>query len=153
MFVKGIGKVYVTNRTHCKAESLATAYPQVFSIDYQERYTVLDACDIVISCTNSPHYTITLDKLAKAVTTIKSRTFIDLAVPRDLDTAIKAYPGISFFCLDDLQPALDKNMQDRLQEAIKAGYIIDKYILDFERWYNFRRTAKADSSEGRRGNG
>lgn len=49
----------------------------------------MDWADVVISATSSPHYTVTKDELKENIKTKKSRLFIDLAVPNDIDYAIK----------------------------------------------------------------
>jgi len=52
------------------------------TIEYVARYEKLKDCDVVISATLSPHYTLEIDKIDR----IKyPRLFIDLAVPRDID--------------------------------------------------------------------
>ncbi|MCX7923582.1 MAG: glutamyl-tRNA reductase [Clostridia bacterium] len=136
---KGIAKIYVTNRSHGKVKDLSKIYPSVHFVDYNDRYSVVNECDIVISSTTSPHYTITRDMLEKSLTDIKQRVFIDLAVPRDIDIEIKELVGIKYFNIDHLTAAADENIDRRLLEATKAEQIIDDFVLEFEKWYGFRK--------------
>jgi len=138
MVSKGIGKVYVTNRTHYRADGLSKGYGNVVSVDYNRRYSVIDECDIVISSTSSPHYTITRDMLEKSITNVKQRIFVDLAVPRDFDVSIKEIQGVKYFDIDDLQAVADKNLDKRMAETERAEEIIREYVAEYERWYEFR---------------
>lgn len=135
---KGLDKVYVTNRSHCKAVDMSRVYQSVIAIDYEKRYSIINECDFVISSTSSPHYTITREMLENYLISEKSRTFIDLAVPRDIDDTIKDIPGIQYFNIDHLKTVMNQNIESRLCEASKAGLIIEEYISGYERWYEFR---------------
>ncbi|MDP4182343.1 MAG: glutamyl-tRNA reductase [Bacillota bacterium] len=131
-------KVYITYRNHKKIEDNYEMYDNVEMLDYNMRYSVIDDCDIIISATTSPHYTITRDLLEKSVVNNKKRIFIDLAVPRDIDLAIKEIPWVGYYNIDDLQLEVDKNLDKRLLEVSKAEEIIDQYIIEYENWYEFR---------------
>lgn len=135
---KGIGEIYVTNRTHGKAEDVTKVYNNIKIVDYNLRYSVIDGCDVVISSTSSPHYTITRDLLEQSLKEFKDRVFIDLAVPRDIDVAIKNISGVKCFNIDDLQLSVDRSIDKRLLETSKAEEIIDEYLVEFEKWYEFR---------------
>jgi glutamyl-tRNA reductase len=135
---KDIKKVYVTNRTHGKVEDLSKIYKKIKVIDYQSRYSIMDQCDIIISATMSPHYTITRDLLEKAISKPKERVFIDLAVPRDIDTAIKDLPGVQYFSIDDLRVVAERNIDKRKLEIASVDKIICQYLAQYEKWYQFR---------------
>ncbi|MCX7746404.1 MAG: glutamyl-tRNA reductase [Clostridia bacterium] len=135
----GIGKVYVTNRTHGKyVKSEFSARQGIEFVPYQDRYSVLNEADIVISSTSSPHYTITRDMVEKSVAGFKERIFIDLAVPRDMDVSVSEIPGIKYFNMDDLKITIDENVDKRLLEVTKANEIIDAYVLEYEKWFKFK---------------
>ena len=55
---------------------------------YEERYDYVDWADVVISATNSPHYTFVASKVQKYLKESKMRLFLDLAVPRDIEEEI-----------------------------------------------------------------
>jgi glutamyl-tRNA reductase len=135
---KGIKKIYLTNRSHEKAEDLSSGYPVAQSVKYNDRYTVINECDIVVSSTSSPHYTITRDVLEKHLTRGKRRIFIDLAVPRDLDESLRNLRGIKYYNIDHLKKVVDEHFDRRMLEAIRAEQIIDQFVVDYEKWYEFR---------------
>ncbi|MHB1393403.1 MAG: glutamyl-tRNA reductase [Clostridia bacterium] len=136
---KGIGKVYITNRSHGKLEDLSRFYRDAHLLDYEQRYSVMDECDIVISSTTSPHYTIARDMLEKSFMKNKERIFIDLAVPRDIDESIREVDGLKYYNMDHLKSVLDENLDRRMLEAVKAEEIIDRYVIEYEKWYEFRK--------------
>lgn len=135
---RGIGKVFITNRTHGKASDFTETFSNIAIVDYDRRYSVMEQCDIVISSTSSPHYTITADMLEKSIKSVRRRVFVDLAVPRDMDTDIRKLAGVMYYNMDDLQVAVDKNMDIRQIEASKAEDIISTALVEFERWYETR---------------
>ena len=134
----GIGKIYVTNRSHGKAEDLSKSFENVCTVDYLERYSVVDECDIVISSTSSPHYTITRDMLEKSMALKKERIFVDLAVPRDMDTDIRGLDGVRYVNIDHLQAEADENLDKRLSQALVAKELITGLVGEYQRWYEFR---------------
>jgi glutamyl-tRNA reductase len=137
---KGIGKVYITNRTLGRAASLSACEENVEVIDYNNRYQVLNRCNIVISTTRSPHYTITRDMVEKFSDKNRETVFIDLAVPRDIDDSIKELTYVRYFNMDNLKLNIDKDIDLRLLEISKAEDIIDRHVLEFDKWYEFRKS-------------
>lgn len=135
---KDIKKLYVTNRTHGKIEDLSKIYQNVETIDYHSRYSIMDQCDIIISATMSPHYTITKDLLEKAISIPKERVFIDLAVPRDIDTSIKDLTGVQYFSMDDLKVVAERNVDKRKLEIARVEEIIGQFLAKYQKWYEFR---------------
>ncbi|HEY9063041.1 MAG TPA: glutamyl-tRNA reductase [Pseudobacteroides sp.] len=135
---KGVGKIYITSRSCGKVQDISKLYENVTVIDYSMRYSIIENCEIVISSTASPHYTITKELLESALETYKKRIFIDLAVPRDIDLAIEELPSISCFNIDHLMIEVNKNLYYKLSEVSKAEEIINQYVNEFEHWYYFR---------------
>jgi glutamyl-tRNA reductase len=135
---KDIKKMYVTNRTHGKIEDLSKIYQNVEAIDYHSRYSIMEQCDIIISATMSPHYTITKDLLEQAISTPKERVFIDLAVPRDIDAAIKDLPGVRYYSMDDLKAVAERNVDKRKLEIARVEEIICQFVARFQKWYEFK---------------
>lgn len=89
-------------------------------IEYAGRYDVIPACDLVVSATASPHYTISLESLRKVIPE-HELCMIDLAVPRDIEPEIGELSNIRLYDIDSFQQAPDseqlkKNL--RLAEEI-----------------------------------
>lgn len=63
----------------------------------------MDSADCVVSATASPHYTVTYYDLKKKIKTDKTRLFIDLAVPPDIDGSVAEIKGLKLIGIDYLK--------------------------------------------------
>ena len=111
------------------------------AVDYADRHGALAGCDVVVSATSSPGYTL----LARDIEGIASLPglFVDLAVPRDIEPAVGEMPNLTLLNVDDLRGDGAGSPDRRLAEA-------DDIVLDeaerFELWCrNRRRYARAAS--------
>jgi glutamyl-tRNA reductase len=59
---------------------------------------------------------------------------IDLAVPRDIDSACAGLDGVSLYDIDDLHAVANRNRKVRQAEARKAEGIIEQEIGQFAAW-------------------
>lgn len=127
--------VYVTSRAH---GGVSGSFEDVVVVDYEKRYDILDKCDAVISATSSPHTVLEKDKIKSAVRTEKTRAFIDLAVPRDIEAADGV--GIVYKNIDDLREIAESNNKIKIREIKKAENILEEYINEFKVWKLFTDT-------------
>ena len=65
-------------------------------INYGERLEFLPGCDLVVSATASPNYTLTREQVAQAKLQ-HPVVFIDLAVPRDVEPAVGELWGAELY--------------------------------------------------------
>jgi len=107
----------------------------VRTVDYSERYKELCHCDVVISATLSPHYTIKFDEVNKI--SRYPHLFIDLAVPRDIDPCIKSLNQVELYDVDSI--CVGEVNKNHTEQLARVDEIIQKYILDFYRWYEFKK--------------
>lgn len=135
---EGIGDIYITNRTHGKALELSNIHKNVHVVLYNQRYSVVEESDIIISATQSPHYTITKDTFLSNLKTHKERIVIDMAIPRDIDKRIGEIEGIHCFNMDDIKTSIDNNFDKRMLEIPKAYEIIRLCVLNFKEWYQLK---------------
>jgi glutamyl-tRNA reductase len=84
--------------------------------------------DLVISSTSAPHLIIRREQISKRQ---KPLVIFDLAVPRDVDPAISALPGVKLFNIDDIQEEININLLKRKIEAIFAEKILDQEVKKF----------------------
>ncbi len=141
LFSRKIGRVYLAGRKLGKVLTIADGRPQVEAVAYERRYEYMDRADLVFSMTASPHYTITCEELAGTLITAKRRTFIDLAVPRDMDEKISLLPGVRYFNIDTIGGSIREDWQKCALDAMKAEKIIDQQLREFLRWYQSRELA------------
>ena len=104
-------------------------------IDYDERYGLLPECDMVISATSSPNYTITLEKMNE-LSVDHTIPMIDLAVPRDIDPEIKALSWIALYDIDSFH--IDVQSEKFKKNLVKAEAILNEEKERFYEWYEGR---------------
>ena len=127
-----IRNVTMTHDAHIKSESNTL-------IDYKERYDYINAMDVVISATASPHYTLTGTKVKEHMTTDKPRVFVDLAVPVDIEETIAEFPHTFFYNMDDLEELAETNNRAKKEAVCQAGEILEEFEEDFMRWMIFQQ--------------
>lgn len=105
------------------------------TVNYGDRYMQLAKSDAVVSATLSPHYTVHFEDIRKLETL--PEVFIDLAVPRDIDPKVEELEHVRYYNID----SLGRDTRDALQEEQmkEIEVIIEKYLDDFYKWFNYRK--------------
>lgn len=124
--------VTLTHDAHRKSESDTV-------IDYKERYDYIDDMDVIISATASPHYTLTGTKVKERLRTDKTRVFVDLAVPVDIEESIAEFPHTFFYNMDDFKELAEANNRAKKEAVQQAGEILEEYEEDFMCWMIFQQ--------------
>ncbi len=131
----GAGKIIVTSRSFERALGLAQKFGAE-PIPFDEWLRALRTSDIVISSTAAPHAII---KAADVKSVMQERRrkplfFIDIAVPRDVESAVQHIDDVYLYNIDDLQSVIHTNVRERKREIEKCEKIIDHELLQFEGW-------------------
>ncbi len=104
-------------------------------INYGERIEYLPACDIVVSATASPNFTLREEQVEN-VEFAKTAIFIDLAVPRDIEPEIGQMEGITLYDMDSFR---FNEFPEELQEHLEAaGKIVTDQMKEFYQWMDGR---------------
>jgi glutamyl-tRNA reductase len=134
LFSRAGADVTMTLRQH---KLNKTAPPRnVRLIDYDGRYPALADYRIVISATVSPHHTIVYDEAARRLTDGTERVFLDLAMPRDIDPALRRIGGVKLFDIDEINEQCPR--RDNPADSEKIKKIIDEEMSAFIEWNSFR---------------
>lgn len=119
-------------------------------INYGERMDYLPECDLVVSATASPNYTLT-EELFEDVRVERPMILIDLAVPRDIDPEIRKKENITLYDMDSFRTSeTPKELADNLEAA---GKIVKEQMEEFSQWLDGRdiipriQEIKADAVE------
>jgi glutamyl-tRNA reductase len=131
----GVRTVFVANRRRDRALSLARRYGGS-AVNFDELPRALARANIVVAATASPHLLLEARELAEVMELRDGRPMllIDLAVPRDIDSACAELGGVSLYDIDDLQAVIARNRRVRQAEARKAEGIIEEEIQQFAAW-------------------
>lgn len=133
-------KIIATSRKHGEDYFEYKNTNQVKWIHYDNRYEYLENADVVISATNSPHYTFLSEKVEKVCDYKNKQTlFIDLAVPRDVDEDINKIKGCQVKNIDYIKTLAKENNEKKLTEAKKTMLIIEEKVRDIEKQILFRK--------------
>jgi glutamyl-tRNA reductase len=131
----GARLVFVASRRRARAISLAAQYGGA-SLSFDELPEALLSADMVVAATASPHVLIEVDEIAQVMRERGGRPLllIDLAVPRDIESACARLDGITLRDIDDLQAVVDRNRKVRQAEAERAETIVEQEIQTFAQW-------------------
>lgn len=143
--------VSITLRSYTHGQTLVPS--GCTTVPYGERIAFIEGCDLAVSATRSPHFTLGEEDIRALGH--KPSVLIDMAVPRDIDPGCRSISEIAFYDMDDLCETREASEGLALEEATS---IIDKHLADFQRWEEgrerYRATAArlavfAGTSEGR----
>ncbi|MDE3724721.1 MULTISPECIES: glutamyl-tRNA reductase [Nocardiopsis] len=109
---QGAATVIVANRTRERADRLAECLTEAYegvaarSVPFSDAAATLPAVDLVISCTGAQGLVLTADAVA-AATADRTRplVFLDLALPHDIDLAVRDLPAVRLVDIEDLRQA------------------------------------------------
>ncbi|WP_040702203.1 glutamyl-tRNA reductase [Nocardiopsis ganjiahuensis] len=110
---QGAGTVVVANRTQERAARLAECLNEAYdtvragSVPFAEAAEALADVDLVISCTGAQGLVLTAEAVAAATEgRVRPLVFLDLALPRDIDPAVRELPGVRLVDIEDLRQAV-----------------------------------------------
>src|SRR5208282_2132679 len=129
LVAKGVATVLVSNRTHAHAIALAQEL-RGLAIQFSEIWQAMRGADIVISSTGCPHYIITRNDMERLMAERHDRPIflIDIAVPRDVDPAVREVPGCTLVNIDGLEEVAHHNLRERQKAMEAADQILDEEI-------------------------
>jgi glutamyl-tRNA reductase len=104
----------------------------------------LAAADVVVSGTGAPGVVVTANDVAAARSARSRPLFvIDIAVPRDVDPAVRALPGVFLYDVDDLQAVARANLAERMRHAEGAESVVEQELEAFLAWARAREAVPA----------
>ncbi|MBW2104787.1 MAG: glutamyl-tRNA reductase, partial [Deltaproteobacteria bacterium] len=130
-----VDKIKVANRTFRRAVEVADQFHGE-TISFEEIGDQLLYIDIVITSTASPEPIISSDQVKKAMKGRKNRPlfFIDIAVPRNVESRVNEIENAFVYNMDDLKGIIESNLSKRKNEAVKAERMVDEEVIKFSEW-------------------
>ena len=100
----------------------------------------LASADAVITATGSPHPVIYADDVAPILEQRQGvpLVFVDIAVPRDVDLAVGALPGVVLHDIDKLEATLDQNLSRRFAAVPEVEEIVARETQVVMEWLHGR---------------
>lgn len=126
----GVGKITVANRSAAGAERLAATLDGC-AVGLDRLSEALAAADVVVSATGAAGTVVDEDSVAAGVRARSGRPLfvLDLALPRDVDPAVRTLPGVTVVDLEVLSAALEGGAAAREVEAVRR--IVAEEVGDF----------------------
>jgi len=131
----GVRNVRVTTRNPQQALELADRFGGT-AVAFEQFRDDMASADIVLVSTGAAHYLVGADDVQRAVRQRMNRPMflIDIAVPRNIDPAVRHVDNAFLFDIDDLKFRVEQNRGERLQEAEKAERLVHDEVGIVRQW-------------------
>lgn len=124
-------EIWIINRDLEKANRLAATY-QGQARSLSALADVLTRATVLITATGSLEPIVTVPLLKSVMAQRQEPLYIfDIAVPRDVEAAAAALPGVKLYCIDDLKAIIQENQRTREHAAEKAYEVIAQKAEEF----------------------
>jgi glutamyl-tRNA reductase len=122
----GAARLVVVNRSASRAQQLAASAPATVpaaAADLSRLPGGIAAADLVVSCTGAPGHVITADTVRAALASRapagRRLVLLDLALPRDVDPAAAALPGVSVIGLEEVRQGTHQGAHEQDVAAVR----------------------------------
>lgn len=124
--------ITITNRTISKAEEFKTS-DAVRVIPFENLWEAMQEADVIISSVSLSEPIITKEKVNR-LTFHSYKYFIDLSVPRSVESTVEENPAVLVYNIDHIQSKTTEALEKRLLAIPTVKKIIEESILEFEDW-------------------
>ena len=134
----GGAEVVLANRTLKRARELASEIgPAAQAVALGEIQDALSTADIVISGTAAEGFIVGPGDVAPVMIGRNGRglLFIDIAVPRDIDPAVREIQGVHLLDIDDIEAVTASGLNGRVREVERVEAIIEDELSAFLDWW------------------
>ncbi len=138
---KGIGRLFVANRSVERARELASQFGG-FALPLSEIEGTLPEADILITSTAATEPVITRAQMEAAIKTRRHKPIfaVDIAVPRDIEASVADMNDVYLYSIDDLDKVILEGQGQREAAAVLANRLLDEEI---ERYASIERSKQA----------
>ena len=128
---RGATIAFVANRSADAAGVLARRFAAV-ALPLEEVSSILGDVDVVVTSTGAPEPVVQADDVPAR--RHRPLFFIDIAVPRDVDPAVRELDGCFLYDIDDLEAVVAETLAGRRAEAKRAEELVAEEALRFREW-------------------
>lgn len=125
-------KVTITNRTFSKAKELADELGFEV-IPFEDCVKAMKDADVVVSSIMKSEPFITKE-LVNGWDIPSYKLFVDLSVPRSIETTVEEVPGVLLYNVDNIRSKASATLEKRLAAIPMVEKIIEESIQDFYNW-------------------
>ena len=130
-------RILVSNRTTQRAAALAGEIGAQ-AVPFSRLAWALAESDVVISGTGAEQFILGPELIASAVANRNGRelVLIDIAVPRDVDPAVRQLPAVRLFDIDDIQTVSRAGVRGRRRQVLRVEAHVEDEVDDFMDWWH-----------------
>ncbi|MFC1872129.1 glutamyl-tRNA reductase [Chloroflexota bacterium] len=133
---RGTTSITVASRKLLRAETLADELGGK-AVEFENIFSELGDYDLIITCADAPHCIINFGHLDVAMRNRNGNplVMIDIAVPRNVEAAVKDLKGVYLYNIDDLNDVSEQNHNLRKKEINRVEKIIAAEADKFDEWW------------------
>lgn len=140
-------RVIGTSRKHREELVRVINSDRVSWVHYDRRYEFVEWADVIVSVTNSPHYTFLAGNVKKVRASATRQLYLDLAVPRDIDEDIAKLDGCIVRNIDYIKGLAKDNNDKKMTEAARIDSVILERVDEMKRVLALRGYIEAYGDE------
>lgn len=131
----GVRDIRIANRTWETAETVA-AQVRGIAVRWEDVAREMASADVVVGTTASPRPVVRRDDVENAMRQRRGRPmfFLDLAVPPDVDPAVRDVYNTYVYGVNDLEGVAEENRKRRAREIPRAETILEEELGKFMAW-------------------
>ncbi|HEV8449389.1 MAG TPA: glutamyl-tRNA reductase [Gemmatimonadaceae bacterium] len=132
---QGVRAAIVANRTFDRAKELADRYGAA-AMHFDECWPALADVDVMVCSTAAPRAVVFTEHIRPALAVRGDRPLciLDIALPRDVDLAVRRLDNVFLYDLDDLQAVVAANVERRRGEMPSAEQLISREVDRYWDW-------------------
>lgn len=127
-----VGDLVIVNRTHHKALELAERIGAQ-AMYWENVWQEIQKADVVISSVPGDCFFISKDKIA-AMDMNTTKFFIDLSMPRSIDSEMEILPGACVYNIDNIRSRTSEALEKRLAAIPQVQQLIAEAVAEFDTW-------------------
>jgi glutamyl-tRNA reductase len=134
-----VRQITIASRTLATAEGLAQQLGGR-AVPWASLDDALGAADIAITATGAVEPVLTRARVDQVMRPRRQRPLfvIDIALPRDVETAVGDLDQVFLYNIDDLQTIVKENLARRSAELARAEAIVEEEVAKFAAWMQSR---------------
>jgi len=132
---QGVRAAIVANRTFERAKELADRYGAA-AMHFDDCWPALAEVDVLVCSTAAPRAVVSVEQVRPALGVRGDRPLciLDIALPRDVDLAVRRLENVFLYDLDDLHAVVAANVERRRGEMPSAEKVIGGEVERYWEW-------------------
>ncbi len=143
LVAKGAKSIAIVNRSHTRAEELASQYRGETEIKVHllpEMMEIVVNCDLVFTSTSSTEPILNKANLAPVLNPSQIVRLIDISVPRNVSADCSELVNVRAYNVDDLKAVVAQNQESRRKMAQEAEGLLEEEVESYLLWWRFLET-------------